>query len=460
MSNQSVIDDVFKLMSHITGNIDSSIKTIEIKLQTLSPVDKQQYLSSILEKTINFNKKMLEQLTPLKNKKKTRSKSLRKTLASKGGGRHGQLAVRNPHQHNRRVTKYNYRQLREVEEKKRGHTQRKARKFNQWAAKPLPVLGGGFAIALIVYKLILPLIFKKAPGSVARVSGKVGELVAIKIVEGYSWGSAAASRVIGGVTGIFSLGTQYIELPPPPPLTNSQGHPIPNPLASGPYVKATWPKEVNDPSVPSSWLSFVNPDQVTIDPSMQFKRVIPEPYVEPVQELSTARYIESLRIPDQVGNLVESLLDSAIDDETRNIIFILCVIGGITLSIAILMLIDRHRASIQREALEAEKLEQELENSDQGHMGHINQAHLNQARLEGELAAYQRLIGLPGNNPLLHALQGVPAMPAQVGLLGNNPRVPGMPVPAMPVPAMAEELNYQSNSSNSSKSSKSSIGVQ
>ena len=404
---------------------------------------------------------MLEQLTPLKNRKKTGSKTLRNTLASKGGGRHGQqLAVRKPHNH-RGVTKIrNNRKLRQVEKNKRGHTERKARKFIQWAAKPLPVLGGGFAIALIVYKLILPLIFKKAPGSVARVSGKVGELVAIKIVEGYSWGSAAASRVIGGVTGIFSLGTQYIELPPPPPLTNSQGHPIPNyPVASGPY--ATWPKEVNDPSVPSSWLSFINPDQVTIDPSMQFKRVIPEPYVEPVQELSTARYIESLRIPDQVGNLVESLLDSAIDDETRNIIFILCVIGGITLSIAILMLIDRHRASIQREALEAERLEQELENLDQGHMGHINQAHLNQARLEGELAAYQRLIGLPGNNPLLHALQGVPAaMPAQMGLLGNNPRVPGMPVPAMPVPAMPEELNYQSISSNSSNSSKSSMGVQ
>ena len=452
MSNQSVINKIFHAMSHITGIIDSSIKTIEIKLQTLSPVDKQQYLSSILEKTINFNEKMLGQLTPLKNKKKTRSKSLRKTrskslrktLASKGGGRHGQLALRNPRQHNRRVTQYNYRQPPAVEGKKRGHTQRNARKFKQWAAMPLPVLGGGFAIALIVYKLILPLIFKKAPGSVARVSGKVGELVAIKIVEGYSWGSAAASKVIGGVTGIFSLGTQYIELPPPPPLTNSQGHPIPNyPLASGPY--ATWPKEVNDPPVPSSWLSFVNPDQVTIDPSMQFKRVIPEPYVEPVQELSTARYIESLRIPDQVGNLVESLLDSAIDDETRNIIFILCVIGGITLSIAILMLIDRHRASIQREALEAEKLEQELENPDQGH---INQELLDKAHLEGQLAAYQRLIELPGN-PLLHALQGVPAaMPAQMGLLGNNRRVP-----RVPVPAMAENLNYQSNSSNSSKSS-------
>jgi hypothetical protein len=141
------------------------------------------------------------------------------------------------------------------------------------------------------------------------------------------------------------------------------------------------------------------------------------------------------------GHFVESLLESAIDNETKNIFFILSIIGGITLSVGVLILIDRHRASIAVQMLNIEEREAILENGPAQNLNHVRQLELNQARLLGRLDALQQLLGATGN-PALPVLQGI-AAGVQLVNAGPPAQSPALLRNALPVqaPVLQEVLN-------------------
>lgn len=426
MENKALITKVFKAMTPITSVIETRINAMDRTLQGLSPDNKEEYLISILKKTIELN----EAIIKMAKKLKPHGSKRRSTL--KGGMHRGHQLVR--HQPQQQLAhRYNQHQARHaVNTGSRRNTRRvrKERKFNQWAAKPLFVLGGGIAFGLIFYKLILPLVLKKTPGSLARVSGKLGELVAIQIADGISWTSAATASVIRPLTTFFDLSSQEVQFYQPV-LSDGHGNPYPvYPPVSGPVQG--WSEGPDYEMYPSSTRWFGNPS-VTLDPSSQLARINPTLYAQPTVELPHIRYlansVRNMDIPARFGRLVEGILESGIDEETRNICFLLSILGGIGFSVCIFILLDKHRASMNVQILNAEEREARLdENSSR-----TRQLELNQARLERQLEAYQQLLGAPGNpaGPLLQGIAagvqlanaGNAAQPAQPrALLGNAPR--------------------------------------
>lgn len=430
MENRALVNKVFTAMMPITNSLEEGINTIDKRLHSLSGKEGQLYLLSILKKTEKLNeviKKIAKKLIPAASASKRRS-------TMKGGMNRGQLVRHQPQQVAHRYPQHQQRHV--AHARSHGNT-RRARdrpRFNQWATKPLYVVGGGIALGVIIYKFILPLIFKKAPGAVARVSGKLAEAVAIGVAQGISWTSAKTTSAIKPLASFFDYGVKEIQFYQPL-LLNARGNPYPQ---YAPVVGSVegWPEGADyEAYAPSSgWLSSPT---LKPDLSSQISRIIPPPYVQPMVDPPSVRYlsnaVRNMKLPQTLGNAIEDLLESAIDDEIRYTFFLLSIIGGICLTGAVLILLDRHRAHIGVQILNMEQREAELEEMDNRPDPVIQrQIELQQARLQGQLEAYQQLLRLNGN-PLNPAIQGI-----QAGIqLANGPA----PAPAPALLANAQVPN-------------------
>ena len=438
MENRALVNKVFTAMGPITNSLEEGINTMDKRLHTLSVKEKQLYLLSILKNTDKFNdviKKFAKKLIPAASASKRRS-------TMKGGMHRGQLVRHQPQQLAHRFPQHQPRHLAHVRPHVNTRRARDRPRFNQWAAKPLYVVGGGIALGVIIYKFILPLIFKKTPGAVARVSGKLAEAVAIGVAQGISWTSAKTTSAIKPLASFFDYGVKEIQFYQPL-LLNARGNPYPQ------YAPVTgtvegWPEGENYEAYtaprPSGWFSS-SPPPLVPDLSLQVSRIIPPAYVEPMVDPPSVRYlsnaVRNMKLPQTLGNAIEDLLESAIDDEIRYTFFILSIIGGICLTGAVLILLDRHRAHIGVQILNIEQRQAELEhrdNLDNGPDPEIQrQLDLQEARLQGQLEVYQQLLRLNGA-PLNPAIQGI-----QAGIQLAN--VPAPPLLGNAQAQHQEELN-------------------
>jgi hypothetical protein len=412
-------------MLPITQSLETGINTMDRRLQTLSVKQRELYLLSILKNTEKFNGAILKAIKKLVPASKRRSPRTMRGGMNRGEiVRHqpGQVRYMDPQPPTRHVANRN--------------TRRRRSPFKQWAANPLYVVGGGIALGVIIYKFILPLIFKKAPGAVARVSGKLAEAVAIGVAQGISWTSAKTTSAIKPLASFFDFGIKEIQFYQPL-LLNAHGNPYPQYSPVEGSVEG-WPTgENHDPYFPPR-SSFGFPILNT-NVSSQVSRIIPPPYVQPMVDPPAVRYlsnsVRNMNLPKTLGNAIENLLESAIDDEIRYTFFLLSIIGGICLTGAVLILLDRHRAHIGVQILNMEQRAEALENRPDP--GVQRQLDLHQARLQGQLEAYQQVLRLNGN-PLNPAIQGIQAgmqialAPAPALLANAQPQAPAQHV---------EELN-------------------
>lgn len=392
----SKVDKAFHLLKPICSALQSKFDQMNTDIISLrSDIEVEKYINKVLKSAIGFNDVAVNLAKRLKSKH-TKGKTIRR-----GGGRENQIMVRPANQ------------------LARGRATRRKREPKNIHSNPFYVGAGGISIGLITYKLILPLVLKKTPGSVARVTGKLAEVVAVSLSSSASWGS---EKVLGVVKTMEAFLTQGWVLPGAPTLTNAHGYAIPQ---------------------------FGDQNEGPLRAPQPFMRVNNDrmPMANTMTNLSNA--IVRLNLPKRLGTMVESILESAIDDEVRWIAFYLCIIGGIIMSFALLLWCDSIRSGIRVRRLEAEQRELALENAARNPANTVSRPMSSeqmkllienerlQARLMGQMEVMQLMMGnQSGQLPLL--LQGMRAgIPLGAGAVVDTMALGDQGVPG----ALNEQLN-------------------